>query len=122
MILCLGCSSGSVARKNSSAAVLSRQCAAEGVSVPTMDRHATYSDPATRESSRRHYTIDLQKAFDCLDRMGTWGSETMPSHPIPITGVHFGIGQDDVFYRDGAATAVRSANAIWIAVDGVRLE
>ena len=68
------------------------------------------------------YTIDLQKAFECLDRMVTWGSEAMPSHPIPITGVHFGIGQDDVFYRDGVATDVRSANAIWIAVDSVRLE
>ena len=105
-----------------SAAVLSRQCAAEGVSVPTMDRSSTYSDPATRANSRRHYTIDLQKAFDCLGRMGTWASEAMPSHPIPITGVHFGIGQDDVFYRDGVATSLRSANAIWIAVDGVRLE
>jgi len=105
-----------------SAAVLSAQCAPEGVAVPTMNRNATYTDPATRSDSRREYSIDLQKAFACLDRLGTWGAESMPPHRIPVTGVHFGIGQDDVFYRNGVATDKRAANAIWIAVDGVRLE
>jgi hypothetical protein len=105
-----------------SASVLSTQCAAHGIKVATMDRNATYYDPLTRDNSRREYAIDLQKAFDCLTRLATWGPETMPAHRIPITGVHFGIGQDDVFYHNGVATAARSANAIWVAVDGVRVE
>jgi hypothetical protein len=105
-----------------SASILSAQCAAEGVVVPTMDRSATYVDPVTRGKARQDYAVDLQKAFACLDRLGAWGNEPMPAHPIPVTGVHFGIGQDDAFYRDGVATGQRSANAIWIAVDSVRLE
>ena len=105
-----------------SAATLSAQCAVEGVNVPTMDRSATYVDPETRPQSRRDYAIDLQKVFACLQRLETWGGEPMPSHAVPITGIHFGIGQDDVFYHNGVATATRSANAIWLAVDGVRLE
>ena len=105
-----------------SASVLTSQCAAEGVAVPTMERKATWSDPSTRGRSRIDYSIDLQKAFTCLARLGTWGSEPMPSHAIPITGIHFGIGQDDAVYRDGVATVARLPNAIWVAVDGVRVE
>jgi hypothetical protein len=33
-----------------------------------------------------------------------------------------GIEQDDRYYADGAFTGVTAPNAIWIAVDGVRLE
>lgn len=105
-----------------SAAVMSTQCAAEGVAVPTMKRSATWGDPATRAESRTDYSVDLQKAFDCLARLGTWGSESMPSHPVPVTGLHFGIGQDDAVYQDGTSTARRLPNAIWVAVDGVRIE
>ncbi len=105
-----------------SAAVLTAQCSEEGVSVPGMPRDATYVDPSTRARARTDYAIDLQRVFDCLNRLGAWGAEPMPAHPIPVTGVHFGIEQDDVLYRNGVATETRAPNAIWIAVDNVRLE
>jgi len=104
------------------AAALSGQCASQGLSVPVVDRGATYTDPSTRARSRTDYAIDLQKLFDCLARTGAWGPEPMPAHRIPVTGVHFGIEQDDRFYRAGAATGQRAPNAIWIAIDGVGLD
>ena len=105
-----------------SAAVLTTQCAEENVAIPALDRSATYVDPATRSRARTNYAIDLQKVFACLDRLGAWGAEPMPSHAIPVTGIHFGIEQDDAFYRNGEATGERAPNAVWIAVDNVSLD
>jgi hypothetical protein len=105
-----------------SGTVISAQCAAEGVTIPVFDRRATYVDPATRARSRIDYAIDLQRVFDCLQRRGDWGPAPMPSHPVPVTAVVFGIEQDDRYYVDGMFTGHTAPNAIWIAVDGVRLD
>lgn len=105
-----------------SGTVLTAQCADEGVVVPVLDRRATYANPATREQSRHDYRIDLQRVFDCLQRRGEWGRAPMPAHPVPITLVLFGIEQDDRVYRQGGFTGVTAPNAIWIAVDSVRIE
>jgi len=105
-----------------SATVLSAQCRAEGVVVPVLDRAATWVNPATRAQSRRDYAIDLQRVFDCLNRRGEWGPAPMPAHPVPVVGVMFGMEQDDRFYLDGEFTGVAAPNALWIAVDGVRLD
>ena len=105
-----------------SGTVLSAQCAAEGVVVPVLDRAATYANPVTRGRARRDYAIDLQRVFACLNRRGEWGAAPMPAHPIPISGIMFGVEQDDRFYRNGEFTGVAAPNALWIAVDGIRLE
>ena len=105
-----------------SAAVLSAQCAQERVFVTPPSPSNTYLDPATRVNSRVEHSIDLQKTFDCLDRLATWGVEPMPTHPIPITGIHFGIEMDDRLYRDGSFTGEAAPNALWIALDDIRLE
>jgi hypothetical protein len=104
-----------------SAALLTAQCAPEGVDIPTFDRAATYVDAATRERARRDYAIDLQRVFACLQRRGEWGPAPMPAHPVPVTTVMFGVEQDDRVYVRGAATGVTAPNAIWVAVDGVAL-
>ena len=105
-----------------SAALLSAQCTQERVFVTPQSPALTYLDPATRANSRVEYSIDLQKIFDCLDRLATWGAEPMPTHPVPITGIHFGIEMDDRLYRDGAFTGATAPNALWIALDDLRLE
>ena len=105
-----------------SAAVLSAQCAQERVLVTPPSPSNTYLDAATRENSHIEYSIDLQRTFDCLDRLATWGAEPMPTHPIPITGIHFGIEMDDRLYRDGAFTGQTAPNALWIALDDIHLE
>jgi len=105
-----------------SGTVLSAQCAAEGVAVPVLDKAATWVNPATRERARRDYAIDLQRVFACLQRRGEWGAAPMPAHPLPVTAVVFALEMDDRFYLDGRFTGVAAPNALWIAVDGVRLE
>jgi len=105
-----------------SGTVVTAQCALEGVSIPVFDKRATYVDPATRDRSRIDYAIDLQKLFDCVNRRGEWGLSTMPSHPVPVTAVTFGLEQDDHFYVHGDFTGAVAPNAIWIAVDSVRIE
>ncbi|MEO6435496.1 MAG: hypothetical protein ABIP55_07010, partial [Tepidisphaeraceae bacterium] len=105
-----------------SASLLSEQCRAEAINVPALDRSLTYVNPATRNRSRIEYTLDLQATFDCLQRTGAWGLEPMPAHPVPVTGIHFGVEQDDRLYRDGAFTGVAVPNAVWIAVDGIRVD
>jgi hypothetical protein len=105
-----------------SAEVLNRQCAPEGIAIRSLDRQATYADPATRARSRTDYSIDLSLLFGCLQRIGAWREAPMPAHAVPVTGIHFGIEQDDAFYREGLRTASRAPNAIWIAVDSVRLD
>lgn len=105
-----------------SAAVLTGQCRQEGIVVPAQSRMLTYRNAATRAQSRRDYSLDLQRVFACLNRIGAWGSEAMPAHAVPVTGLHFGIEQDDRLYRDGAFTGATAPNAVWIAVDSVRLE
>ena len=85
---------------------------------------------ATTVEVKTGYGLDLETELKMLEVAAELDQEMpvtivptfMPAHAIPITGIHFGIGQDDVFYRNGAATAARSSNAIWVAVDGVRLE
>ena len=103
-----------------SAALLSTQCSAESVSVPAHDPRLTYVDAATRSSSRIDYTIGLQRAFECLARMSTWGADPMPSHPVPVTGIHFGIEMDDRLYANAFAGHTLP-NALWIAVDSIDL-
>ena len=105
-----------------SASTLTRQCATHGVEVRVLDRSATYLKAASRPDARRDYSIDLQRIFDCLNRRGDWGATPMPAHPVPIIGVMFGIEQDDRFYLDGEFTGVSAPNALWIAVDSVRIE
>jgi hypothetical protein len=105
-----------------SAAVLSEQCRNEGIDIPAQSRTLTYNNPATRALSRRDYAIDLQGVFDCLSRTGAWGAETMPSHAVPVTAIHFGIEQDDRLYRNGAFTGSTAPNALWIAVDSVSID
>ena len=107
---------------NKSGNVISAQCAAEGVSIPMLDKRDTYVNPSTRARSRIEHSIDLQRLFDCVNRRGDWGLAAMPSHPVPVTMVLFGIEQDDRYYVDGAFTGHTAPNAIWIAVDGVRVE
>ncbi len=104
-----------------SGTVLSAQCTQEQVSVPVLDRALTYVNPATRDKARRSYSIDLQGLFDCLNRRGEWGASPMPSHPIPVTAISFGLEQDDRYYLDGAFTGVVGPNSMWIAVDSVQL-
>ena len=104
-----------------SGTVLSGQCAAEEVSITVLDRTLTYANPATRDKARRDYTFDMQRIFDCINRRGEWGGAPMPSHSVPITGITFGMEQDDRFYLDGKFTGVAAPNLLWIAVDNVRL-
>ena len=103
-----------------SAQLLSRQCAQEDVSVPVQQAGATYVDAATRTASRIPVTIEIQRTFDCLQRLGTWGADPMPSHPVPITGIHFGIEIDDRLYANGF-TGATLPNALWIAIDGIEV-
>ncbi len=105
-----------------SGTVLTAQCAGEGLSIPVFDKRATYVDPATRDRSRIDYEIDLQRLFDCVNRRGEWGWDTMPAHAVPVTAVLFGIEQDDRFYARGEFTGHAAPNAIWIAVDSVGLQ
>jgi hypothetical protein len=105
-----------------SGTVLTAQCQLEDVVIPVLDRAATYVNSATRALSRRDYSIDLQRVFNCLNRRREWGAAPMPAHPVPVTGVTFGMEQDDRFYLDGEFTGVAAPNALWIAVDSVRLE
>ena len=105
-----------------SAALLTAQCSAEGLMVPVLPRTSIYIDPITRQQSRIDPSIDLQRLFDCLNRIATWGAEPTPPHPIPITGIHFGVEMDDHLYRDGLFTGRAVPNAIWIAVDNIRIE
>jgi hypothetical protein len=105
-----------------SAAVLTDQCRKEGIDVPTQSRLLTYENPATRGQARHEYSIDLQGVFDCLNRTGAWGPETMPAHAIPVTAIHFGIEQDDRLYRNGLFTGATAPNALWIAVDSVSVD
>ncbi|MBK7473249.1 MAG: hypothetical protein IPI73_24095 [Betaproteobacteria bacterium] len=102
--------------------MLSGQCQQEGIVVPAQSRALTYNNAATRAQSRRDYSLDLQRVFDCLSRIGAWGTEAMPTHAVPVTGIHFGIEQDDRLYRDGAFTGATAPNAVWIAIDSVRVE
>ena len=104
-----------------SATVMATQCAPENVSIPSFDRGKTYVDPATRDAARVEYSIDIQKVFDCINRRGEWGAAPMPSHPIPVTAIAFGLEQDDRYYLDGAFTGVSGPNSLWIAIDNVRL-
>ena len=103
-----------------SAQLLSRQCAQENVSVPVQQAGSTYVDPSTRGASRVPVAIDLQRVFDCLQRLGTWGADVMPSHPVPITGVHFGIEIDDRLYSS-SFTETTLPNALWIALDSIEI-
>lgn len=105
-----------------SASTLTRQCATDGVEIRVLDRAATYLKAASRPDARRDYSIDLQRIFDCLNRRADWGAAPMPAHPVPIIGIMFGIEQDDRFYLDGEFTGVSAPNALWIAVDSVRIE
>ena len=105
-----------------SAAVITAQCQSEGVSIPALDPARVYSNPATRSEARTAYAIDVQKLFECLNRTGTWGAQPMPSHAIPVTGIHFGIEMDDRLYREGLFTGALAPNALWIAVDSVSIE
>ncbi len=105
-----------------SANILSKQCAEDGVALPVVDRAVTYVNPLTRDRARREYRIDLQRVFDCLKRIGAWGSDPMPVHPVPVTGVMFGIEQDDRLYLNGGFTGIAVPNALWVAIDSVRLE
>lgn len=105
-----------------SGTVLSAQCREEGVTIPTFDRAATYVNSETRTRSRRDYAIDLQRVFDCLNRIGAWGAAPMPAHPVPVTSIMFGMEMDDRFYLNGEFTGVAAPNALWIALDSVRLE
>ena len=104
-----------------SATVLSTQCAVEKIALPVLDRSVTYVNPATRAAARREYSIDIQAVFECLERRGEWGASPMPKHPIPVTGLSFGVEQDDRYYLDGVFTGVVGPNTIWIAIDSVRL-
>jgi hypothetical protein len=105
-----------------SGTILSTQCSSERLTIPVLDRSATYVNPATRDRSRHDYTIDIQAVFDCLNRRGEWGASPMPSHPIPVTGISFAIEQDDRYYLDGTFTGNTAPNSIWIAVDSVRID
>ncbi|MEO8135316.1 MAG: hypothetical protein ABI831_15195 [Betaproteobacteria bacterium] len=105
-----------------SAAVLTRQCRQERVDIPTQSRALTYMNPATRAQARLDYSFDLQLVFQCLNRIGAWGPEPMPTHAVPVTAIHFGLEQNDRLYRDGLFTGTTAPNGLWIAVDGVRVE
>lgn len=105
-----------------SGTVLTAQCDDEGVVIPVIDRAATYVNPATRAQARRDYAIDLQRVFNCLNRRGEWGAAPMPAHPVPVTSIMFGTEQDDRFYLYNEFTGVTAPNALWIAVDSIRLE
>jgi hypothetical protein len=105
-----------------SGTVLSAQCRQDGVVIPVLDRAATYVNPETRDRSRRDYKINIQRVFNCLNRIGAWGDAPMPAHPVPVTSIMFGMEQDDRVYLNGAFIGVTSPNAQWIAIDSVRLE
>jgi hypothetical protein len=105
-----------------SGTVLSRQCEPEQVSIPVFDRRATYVNPKTRADSRIDFSIDLQRVFDCLQRRGEWGRAAMPQHAVPVTGVFFGVEQDDRLYHKGDYAELTAPNVIWVAVDSVRVD
>ena len=46
--------------------------------------------------------------------------DRMPSHPVPIPGIHFGIEMDDRLYPS-ALTGTTLPNALWIALDSIEI-